>query len=228
MAKFSKIIRESDENFLINKFIETFKAKLNKKVKASKRLTFVLTGGKSPIKLYKKLSLNKKIQWKHVDFFIGDERYVNEISKNSNINLCRKYLLNNIKISPKQIFKIETSNNSISKDSKDYQDKIKRYFLNKKVCFDIVLLGIGNDGHIASLFRNNINKKNKKLVDFVIKKDFKRITITINCINNSNSIFLWAPSKKKNSIVKKILFDNKFKYPASYLKRKNNTLFYCN
>ena len=228
MTKFSKIIRENSEKQLIHKFIEEFHLKLNKKNNKSRRFTFVLTGGKSPIKLYKALSKTRKIEWKNVDFFIGDERYVKESSKNSNINLCKKYLLNKIGITSKQIFKISTRSKSIKKDKKNYQKKIKKYFLNKKIFFDIILLGIGNDGHIASLFKSNINKENKKLVDCVKRKDFERITLTINCINKSNSIFLWAPGKRKSKIIKKLFLDKKFKYPASYLKKNNNFLFYCN
>ena len=80
--------------------------KLNNKLKSSKRFTFVLTGGHSPIKLYKKLQASKNIPWKKIDFFIGDERYVKESSKYSNFNMCKKYLLSKINITNKQIFKI--------------------------------------------------------------------------------------------------------------------------
>jgi 6-phosphogluconolactonase len=228
MAEFSKIIRESNENLLINKFIDLFNERLKKKLKKYKRLSFVLTGGKSPIKLYRRLSETKKIDWKKVDFFIGDERYVKEMSKDSNINLCKKYFLNRIKISKKQIFKISTNSNSIIKDTNHYEKKIKRYFLNKIVSFDILLLGIGNDGHIASLFTENIRKKNNFLVQYVKKKDFSRITLSIDCINKSKKIFLWAPTKNKKLIIKKILSDKIKKYPASYLKKSNNILFNCN
>jgi 6-phosphogluconolactonase len=228
MAKFSKIIRESSENLLISKFIHLFKAKLNKRLKSSKRFTFVLTGGNSPIKLYKKLSKTKKIQWKKIDFFIGDERYVNLNSKNSNINLCKKYLLNKVEVSKKQIFNISTNSKSILQDTKNYEKKIKKYFNNKKIKFDLVLLGIGNDGHIASLFKNNIDLKNHKNVSFVKKKDFDRITLTINSINKSKLIFLWAPGKIKYKIVKKISSDYTKKYPASFLRKENNFLFYSN
>jgi len=228
MAKFSKIIRKNNENLLIDKFIEKFKAKINKKLKYSKRFSFVLTGGVSPIKLYKNLAKIKKINWENIDFFIGDERYVNERSKSSNINLCKKYFLNKINISKKQIFNIPTNSGSIKKDTENYEKIIKKYLFNKKKSFDLILLGIGEDGHIASLFKKNINKNNKKYVDFVRKKNFSRITLTIKCINQCNSIFLWAPGKKKSLIVKKILLDKKFKYPASYLRKRNNFLFYSN
>ena len=157
MAKFAKIIRENNENFLIKKFIKLFRKKVADT--RSERFSFVLTGGKSPIKLYKHLAKNKKIPWKKIDFFIGDERYVRENSKYSNIWLCKKYLLNKIKILNSQIYKISTNQHSVKKDSKDYEKKIKRYFFKKKVAFDLALLGVGHDGHIASLFKNNINRR---------------------------------------------------------------------
>ena len=87
---------------------------------------------------------------------------------------------------------------------------------------------MGNDGHIASLFKKNINKKTDKNVNFVKRNDFVRITLTLKCLNNSRSIFLWVPNKSKINIVRKILQDNKFDYPVSFLKGKNNFLFHCN
>jgi len=226
MAKFAKIIKENNENLLIKKFIVLFKRKI--KNKRSKRFSLVLAGGNSPIRLYKKLSLNKEIDWKKIDFFIGDERYVKENSKNSNINMCKKFLLEKIGISNDQIYKVSTNKKSIKKCTEDYEIKIKKYFLNKKISFDLILLGIGKDGHIASLFRKNINKKTNKNVIFIKRGDYLRVTLSLKCLNNSKSIFLWAPSKSKSNIIKKILFDKKFRYPVSFLKEKNNFLFHSN
>ena len=225
MAKFAKKIHENNEILLIKKFIRLFKYKLQNYKK--RRFSFVLTGGDSPIKLYKYLARDKKINWRKIDFFIGDERFVKESSKNSNIGMCKKYLLNKIKISKNQIYSISTQKLTIIQSVVEYENKIKNYFSNKKVEFDLVLLGIGNDGHIASLFKNNIKKKNNKNVKFVKRKDFFRISLTLKCINKSKNIFLWAPGEK-NSIVKKILTDKKLKYPASFLRKKNNYLFYSN
>ncbi len=225
MAKFAKKIHENNEILLIKKFIRLFKYKLRDYKK--RRFSFVLTGGDSPIKLYKYLARDKKINWRKIDFFIGDERFVKESSKNSNIGMCKKYLLNKIKISKNQIYNISTQKLTISQSVVEYENKIKNYFSNKKVKFDLVVLGIGNDGHIASLFKNNIQKKNNKNVKFVKRKDFFRISLTLKCINKSKNIFLWAPGEKK-SIVKKILTDKKLKYPASFLRKKNNYLFYSN
>ena len=225
MAKFEKIIIENNENLLIKKFVGLFKQKIKNNKK--NRFSFVLTGGESPIRLYQKLSKNKNINWKRIDFFIGDERYVKEKSKNSNIKMCRKYLLNKIKITNNQIYKISTDNKSLRESAEDYEKIIRKYFLNKKVSFDLILLGLGKDGHIASLFKKNVNKKIHKNVDFLKRKDFSRITLTLKCLNNSKSIFLWAPGIKKIEIIEKILIDRKNKYPASFLREKEKFLFHC-
>ena len=226
MAKFAKIIKENNEYLLIKKFIRFFRRKIRNKGK--KRFSFVLTGGKSPVKLYKHLAKTKNIPWEKIDFFISDERYVNENSKYSNIKMCKKYLLNKINIFNNQIYQISTKSQKIKKSTFDYDDKIKKYFLNKKVKFDLVLLGLGYDGHIASLFKKNVNNKNLKNVTIVKKNDFQRISLTLKCLNNSGTIFLWVPGKRKFNIIKKILLDQKLKYPVSFLREKNNFLFYCN
>ena len=88
MTKFTKKIVENSENFLIKKFITQFKRKI--KNKGRERFSFVLTGGKSPIKLYKNLAKEKNIPWRNIDFFFGDERCVNKNSKDKHFNICKK------------------------------------------------------------------------------------------------------------------------------------------
>ena len=224
MAKFGKIIHKNNENLLIKKFIKHFKYEVSRIRK--KRLTFVLTGGDSPIKLYRKLSKEKAIPWNKIDFFLSDERYVSEKSKFSNINICKKNLLDKINISEKQIYKISTNNKSVKKDTKIYENKIKKYFNNKKVIFDLSLIGMGLDGHVAGLFKENILSNSKNNAGYIKKKDFTRIGLSLKSVNNSKIIFLWAPKRKQTKIVKKIKQDKKFKYPASFLRVKNSFLFY--
>ena len=82
-----KFFKKNNENLLIESFIQQFSKELAKKEKTNKRFSFVLTGGKSPINLYKKLA-KSKVDWQNIDLFWGDERYVSQKSKHSNYKLA--------------------------------------------------------------------------------------------------------------------------------------------
>ena len=99
MTKFKKIFRKKTEKHLIKEFISLFKICIAKKERLNQRFGLVLPGGSSPINLYKALS-KTKINWKNIDLFWGDERYVSKKSINSNyklvyINLIKKIKINN-------------------------------------------------------------------------------------------------------------------------------------
>ena len=222
MTKFNKILRKKTEKQLIIEFISLFKSYIAKKEKLKQRFTFVLTGGSSPINLYKSLS-KTKINWQNIDLFWGDERYVSQQSNNSNFKLAKKYLIDKININKKNIFAVNTRKNTVNTSAKDYEKRIKRYFKNQKISFDLVLLGMGSDGHIASLFSSNINLKTNRITSAVLREDFRRITLNLNVINKAKKIFLWLNNRKKSNIYRKI--KNKKKIPVNYLKKSKTNLF---
>ena len=228
MAKFKKIIKKNSEKVLIKTFIKLFLQLANKKEKLKKRFSFVLTGGASPINLYKELS-KIDINWKNIDFFWGDERFVSTKSKDSNYNLANKYLLKKIKVKNKQIYNIKTNKKNILLSAMNYEKKLKSYFKNKKSFFDLILLGMGNDGHIASIFSNNLFEKSNKFVTSIQMSDFARITLTLKLINKSNNIFLWLNDKKKTKIFKSLKYKKKT-VPVFCLKKNKTSIFslYCN
>ena len=217
-----KIINKKSEKSLIDQFIIDLKKDYLRKKKQNKRFSFVLTGGKSPKNLYKELS-KIKIDWSNIDFFWGDDRYVAHLSKNSNYKLAFNELIKKIKINKKNIFPIKT-HKSISKCSTDYSKTIRKYFKYKKINFDYCLLGMGEDGHIASLFPNSENLFKKFIAKPVIRKDFKRITISLNIINNSKKILLWLNNKSKSKIYLKIKKKGR-KIPVNNLNKKNTIIY---
>ena len=190
-----KIIAEKKEFLLISKFMSILKKESQKKRKDNKRMSLVLTGGSSPKNLYLKLS-KEKIDWSNIDLFWGDERFVSSKSKNSNYNLAYNLLIKKIKINKKNIYAFNTKNSNLLKSSFNYKKLISKYFKDKKIKFDLILLGMGDDGHIASIFPNSKELKNKFIVKPVIRSDFKRMTLSLNVINDSNKILLWLPNKK--------------------------------
>ena len=105
-----KIIIKKSEKSLIDEFIARLKKEILSKKKKKKRFSLVLTGGSSPIKLYKKLALSN-IDWSYVDLFWGDERYVSQKSKNSNFKLALDTFIKKIKKSKKKIILINTNKN---------------------------------------------------------------------------------------------------------------------
>ena len=219
-----KIIRKSTEKLLIDSFVRAFKKKAKKKEAEKKRLSFVLTGGPSPIKLYRELS-KIELNWKNIDFFWGDERFVSKNSIHSNYNMAMKEFLRFIKIKKKQIYSLNTINISPKSSSKMYERKIKEYFKSNKMKFDIFLLGMGDDGHIASIFPKDLQSTSKDVTRLVSRDDFKRITINIKVINNSRDIYLWLNTLKKTKIYNSLKNIKKSKIPVNYLKKKNTTIF---
>ena len=217
-----KIINKKSEKSLIDQFIKDFKKEYLIKKKQKQRLSFVLTGGESPIKLYRKLA-QINIDWSIIDLFWGDERYVSHQSINSNYKLAFDKFIKKIKISKKNIFPIKI-NKSISKSSTDYSKKIKKYFKYKKINFDYFLLGMGEDGHIASIFPDSENLYKRFIAKPVIRKDFKRITLSLNVINNSKKILLWLNNKSKSKIFFKIKRKGK-KIPVNNLENKNTIIY---
>ena len=217
-----KIINKKSEKSLIDQFIRDFKKDYLRRKKQNKRLSFVLTGGKSPIKLYRKLA-QINIDWNIVDFFWGDERYVSNQSKNSNFKLAYNEFIRKIKIDKKNVFPIKT-NKSISKCSADYSKEIKKYFKYKKINFDYCLLGMGKDGHVASIFPNSENLYDRFITKPVIRGDFKRITLSLNVINNSKKILLWLNNKSKSEIYFKIKKEG-IKIPVNNLNKKKTIIY---
>ena len=218
-----KTIKKSTENSLINHFIYILKKKALRKKERNQRLSLVLTGGKSPINLYKQLAINK-IDWTNIDLFWGDERFVSKRSKNSNYKLAYDTFIKKINISKNNIFSVNTNIKNISKCSQDYSNLIKKYFKNKKICFDIFLLGMGKDGHVASIFPNSNELSEKFITRTVIRKDFKRITLSLNLINNSKNIIVWLNNKSKIKKFNKLRFKGN-NIPINNLKKNKTLLF---
>lgn len=182
-------------------------------IKQKGRFSFVLSGGRTPILFFEELVKNysDKIEWEKVDFFWLDERYTSSKSIDSNYYSGYKYLISKLKVTG-EVFRIQTE---LSKEdaSLKYSNEIKSYFKDKEIIFDFMLIGMGEDGHVASIFPKSkeLERRSEIALTTEIKYNaFYRISLGIDVINNSGFKLLVVNSGKK----KAILFDKNKKLPV--------------
>jgi 6-phosphogluconolactonase len=166
------------------------------------RFSLVLSGGSSPKKLHLLLTSNdyrRRIDWTKVFFFFGDERYVPADHPESNYLMAKQTLFDPLEIPDNQIFKMDTT---LSPDDSaaTYEKVIKNYFGAQPVKFDLIILGLGDDAHTASLFPGTsvLHEKNALVKGLYIDKvKMNRITLTAPLINAAHHIafLLFGPGK---------------------------------
>ena len=194
--------------------IELIIKNLSLSIDKSESASMAVPGGTSPIKIFDELS-KQKLDWSKVQITLVDDRLVDTDNEHSNQKLIRNYLLKN----EAQISNFIPLNKNLHKDN------------NFKFPLDICLLGIGNDGHFASLFPNMINNTNtldpkSKLNINEIKANgnpfLPRISMNLPLILSSKLIILIIKGKMKQEVLKDA-YTNK-NIPLYYLlnNRKNN------
>ncbi|NOT76290.1 MAG: 6-phosphogluconolactonase [Cyclobacteriaceae bacterium] len=191
------------------------------------RFNLVLSGGSSPKKLYELLASDSylyKIQWNNVYFFFGDDRYVPHNHKDSNFLMATLALFDPLRIPKDHIFGIDTSlspeNAAIA-----YEQTIKEHFKGSECIFDVILLGLGDNSHTASLFpHTTVLHEKTALVKEIYVEEVKmnRITFTAPLINLGHKILFLVYGAGKAEAVKHILEDptNIDEYPAQLIKAK--------
>lgn len=191
--------------------------------------TIALSGGSTPKRLYELLatpSFARNIDWKKVQIFWGDERFVAHTDIDSNYRMAKEALLDHIKIPKKNIFAMPTKGN-VKDCAKQYEKTIEAA-LGKKMRVDLTLLGLGDDGHTASLFpETDILQEKKKYIKevWVESKQTYRISFTYRLIDNSKEVMFLVTGAAKAPIIKHIFSKSeKNKYPAQHVKIKKGIL----
>jgi len=188
------------------------------------RFSVAVSGGSTPLRLYEILgsTLRNDIPWDRTEIFWADERCVPPGHEDSNYKGVYDALLSRIDIPAENIHRIKGEMSS-EEGASEYEEELKRYFVNSgSYAFDLVILGLGVDGHTASLFPEStaLSEKERFAVPVYVEKLRSwRITLTIPALNNSSSILFMVTGVKKAVIVKEILGDggNRQKYPAGLI-----------
>jgi 6-phosphogluconolactonase len=185
---------------------------------------FVLTGGNSPKMLYQALATTYKEQldWTKVYFFFGDERYVNSQDSNYNGHMANESILAPLNILDDHIFYVNTKLTP-KEAATDYMKAITDHFGNKVPSFDLILLGMGDEAHTASLFPDTeILKSTEPTIDsvYVEKLSAYRISFTAPLINLAKNIVFLVFGSSKAKAVKEVIEPsdkNPMLYPAQLI-----------
>jgi 6-phosphogluconolactonase len=175
------------------------------------RFTFVLSGGSTPKKLYELLASDAyrdRVDWKSVHFFWGDERHVPFTDDRNNAKMAFSTLLDHLPVVHSQIHVMRTDLPA-DESSLLYEELLRDYFGTEPVhSFDLVLLGMGPDGHTLSLFPHfPIVREQHKWVDsfFLTQQDMFRVTLTAPITNLSRNIFFLVAGADKAHALKQVL-----------------------
>ena len=213
---------------VITGIADFFVAAVNAAIKKNGGCTVVLSGGNSPKKLHELLAspaYNKKIDWDKIYFFFGDERNVPFTDKDNNGLMAKQTLFDPLHIDDSKIFYINTA---LSPDEAavDYAKRIQSHFEKKPIQFDLILLGLGDNAHTASLFPHTpVLFEMKDLVSAVFVKELKlyRITMTAPLINEAHEIAFLVFGEAKAEAVFNVLNGEKNmeEYPAQLIEAED-------
>ena len=212
------------EQELLNAIALYFITIAQQSIEEQNKFTVALAGGNSPKKLYELLSSDQfknKIDWSKVNFFFGDERYVPANDPQRNSLMVQKSLFEPLKISSSQIFEVDTTL-APAEAAEKYNETITTQFSGLPVRFDLMLLGLGDNAHTASLFPfTDVLTETAPTVKAVLLKEQNvyRITITAPLINQSKHTAFLVYGKQKAEAVHHVLKGERdvMKYPAQLI-----------
>jgi len=204
-------------------------------VKERGRFTAALSGGGSPQRMYEMLAsepFKSRVPWDEAFIFWGDERFVPSDDPENNARMTREKLLDHVPLPSDHIFPIPTSGKPKAAAT-TYASTLSSFFGNSNDFprFDFMLLGLGENGHTASLFpETDVLQEQNKLVDsvFIEEKDQYRITLTYPVINSARNIVFLVHGSSKSSVLQKIL-EGKYEpneLPAQLIKPSSSELFW--
>lgn len=214
--------------FAADLFVQTAK----EAVARDGRFVVALTGGSSPVQLYHLLAeapyLNE-VPWAQTYIFWGDERWVPLEDEKSNYKMSKEALLDKVPVPAEQVFPMWKADVSPEEYAREYEQILLGLFGGFKPQFDLILLGMGDDGHTASLFPGTaVLTEQEKLVDayWLAPQDMYRITLTATAINAARKIaFLTFGANKAKALYEVLEGEgNATQYPSQLIRKDADTV----
>ena len=185
----------------------------NEAVAQRARFTIALSGGSTPKSLYNLLATNARtaLPWDRMFFFWGDERHVPPTDPDSNYRMADETLLSKIPVAAGNVFRIKAENPDAAAVAEAYEQTILKFFQLKSgevPNFDLILLGMGPDGHTASLFPGTSALQEKShlvVANWVEKMKTHRITLTLPVLNAARCVTFLVSGSDKASVLREVL-----------------------
>ncbi len=200
-------------------------------LRTQNRFTWALSGGNSPKRLYQLLAqpVNaEKILWEKLHIFFGDERCVPFNDSRNNGKMAYEALLEHVSIPEEQIHYMRTDVKP-EESILLYEKLLNRYFDHSQNTFDLVLLGLGTDGHTLSLFPGAPLPKDENqwiLSIYHEEENMHRLSLTPDIVNRASTVVFLVTKKNKSSIVEAILHGTQQPevYPACSIRPESGEL----
>lgn len=196
----------------------------NEAVAERGRFTIALSGGSTPKSLYTLLATNARtmLPWEQMFFFWGDERHAPPTDPDSNYRMANEALLSKVSVPPANVFRVPAENPEAATVAKEYESTLKRFFQTEAgqfPRFDLILLGMGPDGHTASLFPGTAGLAERSrwvIANWVEKLKTHRLSFTLPVLNAARCVAFLVSGTDKAQVLKSVLQENVAgeQYPA--------------
>ncbi len=200
------------------------------------RFSIALAGGSTPRNLYTLIAANASadLPWDQMFFFWGDERHVPPDDPESNYRMANETLLSKVPIPPANIFRVPAEDKDASAAADAYEQTVRKFFAvapGEFPRFDLILLGMGPDGHTASLFPETaaLQEKSRLVVaNWVEKLKTHRITLTLPVLNAARCVAFLVSGTEKAAVLHEVLEGSvpDEKYPSRLVKPSEGKLIW--
>jgi 6-phosphogluconolactonase len=197
------------------------------------RMTVALSGGRTPVDLYRSLAREGKgFPWDRIHIFLADERFVPHEDKDSNYRMIEETLLKAVTVPKENIHPVDTSLSGPDEAAEEYEKETIRHFGLGPGQFprvDLILLGLGEDGHTASLFPGSAALQERNRSVRAVRLDNRlhdRVTLTLPAINNARHIVFHVEGEHKAAILGRVAEVKDSSLPASLINPAEGKLLF--
>lgn len=200
------------------------------------QFTIALSGGSTPKNLFNLLATNARtvFPWDRTYFFWSDERHVPPTDPESNYRMAEEIMLSKIPVNAGNVFRIAAENPDAAAVAEAYEQTLRKFFQlqpGQVPVFDLILLGMGPDGHTASLFPNTAGLQEKTrlvIANWVDKLKANRLTMTLPVLNSAREMAFLASGTDKAQVLRTVLEEDAppEQYPAKLVRPSNGRLIW--